>query len=436
MLSIFMAIAQVFTDSGFGSALIQKIDRNNTDYSTVFYFNTATSIILYLILYLFAPYIADFYDTPQLKLLTRVIGLNLILMALCLIQKTIYRIELDFKTTAIISLISMLLSGIVGIVLAYRGFGVWALVFQTLSNNLLLTIILWGASKWRPVLVFSKKSFYNLFSFGSKLLVSQLLHTIFLNLYSLVIGKFYKPSDVGYYNRAYTIAQYPPINLMTIITNVLYPVQCNHQDDNEWLEQTFPLFIRLSCFIVFPIMVLLAVIAKPLVLIILSDKWLSSAPLISILALAYMWVAVGTLNNSLINSKGRSDIYLKAEIIKKVIAVLILIVTLQLGLIWLCIGLLIYNIIDFNIIIWFTRKIYPLGYNIQYKAFLPILLLSFVAGGITYCIGSFINTIWIKLTLEIIMYMSIYLILSIILRINELKIIKNLIRNNHNSLQG
>ena len=315
MISIFIAIAQVFTDSGFGSALIQKKDRNTVDYSTVFYFNSITSIILYIILFLIAPYISKFYNTPQLTNVTRVVGINLILMALCLIQRTIYRIELNFKKIAKISLVAMILSGLVGIILAYKGYGVWALVFQTLGNNLLLTVIFWISSKWHPILKFSRTSFKRLFTFGSKLLISHLLHTIFLNLYSLVLGRFYNPTDVGYYNRAYTISQYPPVNLVTIITNVMYPLQCNHQDNKQWMITTFPKFIRLTCFVVFPIMILLAIVAKPFTLIVLSDKWLTISPLISILSIAYMWIAIGALNNNIINSSGRSDLYLKAEIL-------------------------------------------------------------------------------------------------------------------------
>lgn len=410
MLSIFMAIAQVFTDSGFGSALIQKKDRNDVDYSTVFYFNLGIAICLYLVLYLSAPLISSFYKEPRLIDVTRCIGLNLIFLALCLIQRTILRIHLNFKKIATISLISMLLSGTVGVYLAYIGYGVWALVLQTLINNFLLALLFWLTTYWKPLLVFSVSSFKRLFSFGSKLLVSHLLHTVYLNLYSLVIGRFYNASDVGYYNRAYTIAQYPPVNLVMIITNVMYPIQCEHQNDKKWMIETFPEFIRMTCFVVFPVMVLLAIVAKPFVLIVLSEKWIQAAPLISILAIAYMWIAIGTLNNNIINASGRSDLYLKAEVIKKVIAIVILIATIPFGILWLCIGLLIYNLIYLVIIIHYTKKIFPLGYILQLRACLPILTLSIISGLISCVVNVISGNNWIILMGNIIIFSICYII--------------------------
>lgn len=182
------------------------------------------------------------------------------------------------------------------------------------------------------------------------------MHTVYLNLYSLVIGKVYNAMDVGYYNRAYTISQYPSTNIVSVICRVIYPVQCEHQHDQTWLEETFLKYLRLSCFVVFPLMVLLAVIAKPLVLLVLTAKWLPSAELISILSLAYMWYPVMVINNQMLNVKGRSDLFLRAEIIKKIVAVAILAVTLPFGLRWLCYGVLLYNIFDMWMIIFFTKK--------------------------------------------------------------------------------
>ena len=239
MLTIFMAIAQSFVDSGFGNALIQKKDRDEVDYSTVFYFNLVISIILYVVLYLCAPLIAKFYNQPLLMPVTRWIALNLIFNSLSLVQRTRLNIDLNFKLQAKISLSAVIISGIIGITLAYRGYGVWALVTQSLSNNFLSTVLLWISTHWIPLPIFSKRSFVKLFSFGSKVLASGLLHTIYLNLYSLVIGKFYNAADVGFYNRAYSISQYPSTNIVMIITRAIYPVQCAHQDDDKWLTDNF-----------------------------------------------------------------------------------------------------------------------------------------------------------------------------------------------------
>ena len=207
----------------------------------------------------------------------------------------------------------------------------------------------------------------------------------------------------------------------------MYPLQCNHQDNKQWMITTFPKFIRLTCFVVFPIMILLAIVAKPFTLIVLSDKWLTISPLISILSIAYMWIAIGALNNNIINSSGRSDLYLKAEILKKVIAILILLTTLPFGLIWLCLGLLLYNIIDLGIIIWFTKKIYPLGYEIQFKAFCPILLLSLISAAFAYPLSLILSNCWILIISQTTIFLFIYILGSKYIATNELSIILSMI---------
>lgn len=427
MLTIFMAIAQTFIDSGFGNALVQKKNRDNVDYSTVFYFNIAVSILLYLILYACSPLIAKFYNQPQLTEITRWVGLNLILMSLSLVQRTRLSIDLNFKLQAEVSLAAVILSGIIGILLAYHGYGVWALVAQSLSNNLLSTIFLWMAAKWHPMLAFSIESFKRLFSFGSKLLASGLLHTIYLNLYSLVIGKFYNAADVGYYNRAYTISQYPSTNIVMVITRAIYPIQCAQQDDDKWLEETFIKYLRMSCFIIFPLMALLAVIAKPLVLIVLTEKWLPAADLISILAIAYMWFPVMSINNQMLNVKGRSDLFFKAEIIKKIVAVAILCTTLPLGIVWLCWGVLIYNLFDMALIIYYTKKVLYTTYLQQFQAILPILSITITSTIISYIVIIINENLWGKLLLGIISFSLVFLFVCMSTKLNEFKQIKKII---------
>lgn len=424
MLAIFMAIAQTFIDSGFGNAMIQKKDRNEVDYSTVFYFNIVISSILYGVLYLCAPLIARFYNQPELIAVTRWIGLNLIFISLSIVQRTRLTVDLNFKVQAKVSLAAVIISGIVGITMAYNGWGVWALVFQSLSNNLLSTIFLWVTAKWHPMLVFSIDSFKRLFSFGSKLLASGLLHTIYLNLYSLVIGKFYNAADVGFYNRAYTISQYPSTNIVMIVTRAIYPVQCAHQDDDNWLESHFLSYLRMSCFIVFPLMVLLAVIARPLVLLVLTEKWLPAADLISILSLAYMWYPVMVINNQMLNVKGRSDLFLKAEIIKKIVAVAILCATLPFGIVWLCWGIFIYNIFDMLQIIAFSKIVINIGYLTQFKELFPLFLLTLLSGMIgTIAYLMHLSPIF-HIFISLALFISVFLYGSLLLKFEELKNLK------------
>ena len=286
MLGIFLAIAQTFIESGFSNALIQKKDRTEIDFSTVFYFNIVVSLVVYLILFLSAPYIALFYKEPLLDIITKWVGLNIIISALSIVQRAKLTIQLNFKTQAKASLIAVIVSGICGITMAYYGYGVWALVCQSLLNNLLNTLLLWVFARWMPAFIFSWQSFKGLFSFGSKLLLSGLLHTIYLNLYTLVIGRKYSATDVGYYNRSYSLAQYPSVNIVGVITRAIYPIQCEMQHDEERLSSSFIQYLRMSCYIIFPLMVGLAVLSKPMVLVLLTDKWVSMSELLSILCIA------------------------------------------------------------------------------------------------------------------------------------------------------
>ena len=419
MLAIFMAIAQTFIDSGFGNALIQKKDRDEVDYSTVFYFNIAVSSILYVVLYFCAPLISRFYNEPELTAVTRWIGLNLIFISFSTVQRTRLNIDLNFKLQAKISLAAVIVSGLVGIVLAYHGFGVWALVFQSLSNNLLVTILLWISAKWHPLLTFSVSSFKRLFSFGSKLLASGLLHTIYLNLYSLVIGKFYNAADVGFYNRAYTISQYPSTNIVMIMTRAMYPVQCAHQDDDQWLVNNFLSYLRMACFIVFPLMTLLAVIAKPLVLIVLTEKWLPAAELISILSIAYMWYPVMVINNQILNVKGRSDLFLRLEIIKKIIALAILLATLPLGVVCLCWGVVFYNLCDMFLTIYFTRKVINTTYGSQFNALKVIIGVSAISVLVSYICMSLVSSSGLQFIFGTTIYILLFILMSRILKFKE-----------------
>lgn len=427
LLTIFMAIAQSFIDSGFGSALIQKKDRNEIDYSTVFYFNIAVSLILYGILYLCAPLIAQFYNQPVLTSVTRWIGLSLIFISLSIVQRTRLSVDLNFRLQAKGSLSAVIISGIIGISMAYKGWGVWALVCQNLANNLLFTIFLWFMTKWRPLLKFSLASFKQLFSFGSKLLVSGILHTIYLNLYSLVIGKFYNVADVGFYNRAYSISQYPSVNIVMIVTRAIYPVQCEHQEDDKWLEKMFLKYLRMTCFIVFPLMALLAVIAKPFVLLVLTERWLPAANLISILSVAYMWYPLMVINNQMLNVKGRSDLFLKAEIIKKTVAVVVLCVTLPFGIVWLCIGVSIYNIFDVLLIIAFSKKVFSTGYISQFCAIFPVLSITIASGFASWGAVQMFSEAWTSLIIGISGFILLYILMCVIFRLNELNQIKQIL---------
>ncbi|RGN51152.1 lipopolysaccharide biosynthesis protein [Bacteroides fragilis] len=358
MLGIFMQVAQSFVDSGFSNALIQKKDRSEIDFSTVFYFNCVISIAVYIALYISTPYIAQFYNEPILANVCKWIGLNLILQGIAVVQVAKLTIDLDFKTQAKASLVAVTISGALGLFFAYNGYGVWALVIQSLFNSLINTLLLFFYTKWKPTLEFSWLSLKSMFAFGSKLLLSGLLHTIYINLYSLVIGKKYNAVDVGYYNQSNQIARFPSVSLMAIITRALYPIQCKNQDNYQLLQQSFVKYLKMSCFLVFTVMAGIASLSEPLVMFLLTEKWISIAPILSILCIGYMFTSVTVLNNQILNVRGRSDLYLKVEIIKKVVGIIILVTTIPFGLVTICLGILFYNICDMLLVIYYSKKSY------------------------------------------------------------------------------
>lgn len=357
MLGIFIAIAQTFIDSGFSNALIQKQQRTETDFSTVFYFNIVVGITVYLLFYLCSPYIASFYNEPELDIIAKVVGLNLIISAFSVVQRAKLTIALNFKLQALISLSSVLISGITGISLAYLGYGVWAIVFQSLINNFLNSVLLWSLAKWIPRICFSWKSFNQLFKYGSKLLMAGVLDTIYLNLYSLVIGKRFSATSLGYYNRTSTIAQFPSINISGIINRALFPILCEVQNHKEELVDTYNKTVRITACCVFPLMTILFCLSEPLIEVILGEQWMPSGKLLQILCLAYFMTPIMILMLQILNVKGRSDYSLKAEFCKKGTSLLLLLITMPFGIKVMCWGLVVYAVCDFLIMSFFLRKV-------------------------------------------------------------------------------
>lgn len=428
MLGIFLAIAQTFVDSGFSNALIQKKDRTEVDYSTVFYFNIGVAILVYVLLYLAAPFIGRFYSEPLLETVCRWVGLNVVLNSFTLVQRTRLIISSDFRTLAKASLISVIISGVVGVYFAWLGYGVWALVAQSLGNSLLNVIFLWAFVAWIPKKEFSLKSFRRLFSFGSKLLVGALLHTIYLNLYTLVIGRFFNSTQVGYFNRSQTFAVFPSSNLTEIVNRAMYPVLCERQGDDEALIQAFFKYLRATVFWIFPLMIGLAVLSEPLIEMLLTDKWLSSAPLLSILCVAYMWYPVMVFNWQLLNVKGRSDLSLRAEILKKIVAFLILFLSIAWGMEAICWGLLLYSISDMIIIFFFVRKIYRFDLRREFVALFPILVCALLMGCGVYVASSFISSSLLKLVVGFLIGVLSYSILGFLFKLEEFDLVKQIIK--------
>ena len=427
MLTIFLQIAQAFIDSGFTNALIQKKDRTEVDYSTVFYFNIIIALLFYCILLVSAPLIAKFYNMPDLILVMRVMALSLIILSFSAIHKTKLTIEINFKIQSKITLIAAGISGIIGIGIAYWGYGVWALVYQSILNAMLTTILFNCFYRWKPLKTFSMKSFKRLFSFGSKLLVSGLIHTVYYNLYGIVIGKRFSAAELGYYTRAEQFAILPSYNLSAIITRVTFPILSSIQDDNERLASTYRKYIRLSSYLIFPLMVGLASLANPLVDLFLTEKWNGTVALLQILCFDWMFDHLSGINLNLLYVKGRSDLALRLEIIKKIIAITILLASIPLGIIGMCLGRVLYSLIATYANTYYTNSLIGLSFRTQLKDIIPYLILSLAMGGVVYAttyLGlSNIVQLIIGITIGILFYISI----SYIFRITSLKVLLQLI---------
>lgn len=357
IIAIFVQISQTFIDSGFTNALIQKKDRSQTDYSTVFFFNLAISIGFYIILFFCAPLIAYFFENEKLTYLTRVVGLNLIIGALVSVHKTRLTIELRFKLQAVISLVSSIISVVIAIWMAYHGYGVWSLVALSIVSITLQVLLIYVLIKWKPSILFSKTSFKTLFSYSSKLLGASLIHLIYRNLYPIVIGKRFSPLQLGYFNRADLFAMYPSSTITSIVTRVAFPIFSRIQDDNNKLKNAYSKYITFSSLLIFPMMTGLIVLAKPITIVLLTDKWLPMVPMLQILCIDWMTDHLCQINLNVLFVKGRSDLAFKLEILKKSIAILILFISLHWGIIGVCWGRVVYGIIAVYMNSFYTKKL-------------------------------------------------------------------------------
>lgn len=428
MIVVFMAVAQAFVDSGFSSALIRKPDLNEEDKSTAFYFNIVVGLACYGILFIASPLIADFYDEPLLSPIIRVTGLSIIFNSLCVVQRALFTIAVDFKTQAIISLACTVISGVVGLVMAYNGYGVWALVAQSTVSTFFNFVLLWLCSRWRPVTGFSKASFRYLFNFGSKLLASGLLDTLYNNAYPIVIGKFYNSAQLGLYSRAQGYASLPSSNITGILQRVTFPVLSLMQDDDEKLANNYRRLLRMSAFVVFPLMIGLAAIADPLIRVLITSKWAGCIIYLQIICFGMMLYPIHALNLNLLQVKGRSDLFLRLEIVKKIIGVCALCITIPFGITAMCIGLVVVSVIALYINTYYTGKLLRLSFLKQIKDLAPFFILSILVGLLMYYVPISINNDLYRLILGVLIGIVSYSGSAALFRIKEFNEVINLIR--------
>ncbi len=418
--AVFLAISACFIDSGFPNAIIRKKDLTEEDLSTVFIFNLLVSFIFFIIIFLTAPYIAEFYNEPLLSPVLRVLDIKLILQAFCSVQNTILRKSIYFKKIAKISVFNNIISGLIGVLFAYLGLGVWALVIQSMTASILLTILLWSTTQWHPSFKFSKKSFQELFSYGSKLLISSLIDTTYRQIYPIVIGKFFSTTTLGNYSRASHWANLGSKNFTGILSGVSFPVLAKIQDDDKRLESIYRRMIRTSCFIIFPIMIGMSAVAHPLTLVVIGEKWEFSAYLLQIICFSLMWYPVHSLNLNLLMVKGRSDLFLKLEIIKKIMGICILCISVPLGIVAMCYFGILSSIISLIINTYYTGKLINVGFFKQMRDIAPTLILSMVMWVAVLFTIQYLPNIYIQLPVGILIGALIYLAGSYLLKFPKL----------------
>lgn len=429
LVTVFTTILQVFVDSGLGTALIQKKDADDLDFSSVFYFNFIVCMVLYAGMFMAAPYIAVFYKDTTLTPVIQVISLTIVISGVKGIQQAYVSKNMLFKRFFFSTIGGTIFSAVLGIAMAYMGFGVWALVAQQLSNTAIDTLILWLTVRWRPKKMFSFKRLKGLFSFGWKLLVSSLLDTAYNNLRNLIIGKLYSSSDLAFYNQGDKFPKVIVTNINTSIDSVLLPTMSVEQDNPERIKQMTRRAIKTSTYVMAPLMMGLAFCAEPVVRLILTDKWIHCIPFLRIFCITYMFWPVHTANLNAINAMGRSDWFLRLEIVKKIVGLIILLSTMWFGVMAMAYSLLLSSVLSQIINSWPNRKLLGYGYLEQVRDFAPGILLAVAMGICVYFVGYLPLPMIITLLIQIVLGAIIYIAASAILKLEEFEYLLDMVKS-------
>lgn len=426
LVTVFTTILQVFVDSGLGVALIQKKNADDLDFSSVFYFNFVVCIVLYAGMFFAAPIIASFYNDLILIPIIRVISLTIVISGIKGIQQSFVSRNMLFKRFFFSTLGGTIFSAIIGIAMAYAGCGVWAIVAQQLSNTAIDTLILWLTVKWRPKKMFSWERLKILFSFGWKLLISSLLDTVYGNIRSLVIGKMYSPSDLAYYNQGDKLPSTVITNINTSIASVLLPTLASKQDDRIQLKNMTRRAIKTSTYIIAPLMMGMAFCAPPIVRLILTEKWVPCVPYLRIFCITYMFYPIHTANLNAINAMGRSDYFLKLEIAKKIIGMLLLLLTMRISVMAMAYSLLVSMVTSMLINSWPNKGLLKYSFKEQIIDILPNIFIAILMGIVVSTIYIFKLSDVMTLAIQIPLGAIVYIGLSIIFKIEEFQYLKNM----------
>jgi teichuronic acid exporter len=429
MITIFMGIGTALFTGGLTSSLIRTIELTEEDYSTVFYFNFAGSIFIYGILFFTAPRIAIFYHQPALVNITRIYGLTFILAAFGTVQNTILTRELKFKKQAIISLPALIISSIVGLLMAYWHFGVWSLVIAALVNSFVFSLFLWISADWYPKRIFSKIKFQQHFHYGYKLTMSGILDIIFTNIYQIIIGRYYSAAQVGYYTRANSLMMLPVGNVSGALDRVVFPLFSKIQDDTPRFRSAYKQIMLMVLFIITPIIVLMGLLAKPLIIFLFTEKWLPVVPIFKIICFTGILYPVHAYNLLVLQVKGRSDLFLKLEVVKKALLAIILIISFYYGFYALLWGQLIFSVLALLINSHYAGKMLQYGTIHQLIDIAPIFAFALLMGIITYGVDQLLikQTNIVRLIIDSLGGSLSYLLLARLFGFQSIQDIKTLI---------
>ncbi|MFR2794268.1 MAG: lipopolysaccharide biosynthesis protein [Eisenbergiella sp.] len=429
LVTVFTSILQVFIDSGLGNSLIQKKDADDLDFSTVFYFNIAFCIVLYILLWIVAPFIAQLYKNSSLKDIIRVLGLTIIISGIKNIQQSYVAKYMLFKKFFYSTLGGTIGAAIIGILMAYNGFGVWALVGQNLFNTFVDTCILWISVEWRPKKSFSFTRLKALVSYGWKLLAAKLLDTVYEDIRTLIIGKMYSTDDLAYYDRGRQFPMLAVSNVNIAIDSVLFPSMAMEQTDLSRVRAMTSRAVKMASYVVFPMMTGMAVCAEPLIRIILTDKWIECVPYLRIFCFGLALNPILIANLNAIKAIGRSDLYLRLEMIRKAIGLITLVAFMWFGVKAIAYSYLLNCILNIFVNSWPNRKILGYGYLQQLKDIIPSLVISGIMGGIIFFIPQIGLNDWVTLLLQIVGGGAIYIGLSVVFKVESLFYILSIVKN-------
>lgn len=431
LFGVVMGVASTFIDSGMASSLIRSKNVNEEDYSTVFIFNIITSLVMYGLVYIIAPYISSFYKVPALTDIIRSYCIILIINAFVSVQKMHFVKELNFKTAFKIQLPSLVVGGVSGVALAYMGYGVWSLVYSAILQSTVFTLQHWFYSSWRPKLIFNIKKFKYHFDFGYKMMLSGLLNILFINVYTVIIGKMFSVQQLGYYNRADSLKQLPVSNLSTALNKVTFPLFAKISHDDEQLRRVYQKLLKVVIFVVAPVLIYMVVAAEPIIRLLLTDKWLPAVPYFQILSIAGILFPIHAYNLNILQVKGRSDLFLKLEIAKKILTVVMVVIALKFGIYGLLWGQVVNSILSLFINTHYTGKFLNYTMWMQCRDLLPSIILALFCGLICYVLYHYLlmNMYDIPILLiSIVVYFSLYLGLSYLFRFKEISYLKEIIK--------